>query len=298
MEYKKIAWDGISFNVPVAHEVSGIDKKFIQLDDGDKPCIEIRWYKTDNKYNEKNFFRQLTKKVENASGVKIESTVMPASWKEPLSQYDPTAFYWKSDLTMGHGVMFNCPEASQVALIQFIGNDGEKLNTAALSIFESFKFHNDEEKTPWCIYDISALLPGNLNLDSYEFKPGRFNITVKDDLDTISLYRFSPAETILKNKSLGDFARDAFKNEIKSLGLSVAEFEFDSGSTSIFGQDKEPSTTAKTLSKISSRKRPFGRIEIRYLKNSSRITAVLVKSRKPLPADITQNIFENYGIIS
>lgn len=298
MEYKNIAWDGISFDVPAVHEISAIDKNFIQLDDGDKPCIELRWYKIESSYKEKNFFRQLTKKVENASGVKIESTVMPAEWKELLEKYEPTAFYWKSDLTMGHGVMFHCAEASRVALIQFIGNDGKKLNTAANSIFKTFTFHNKNDVTPWNIYDMSVQLPSNLELESYEFIPGKFNITVSDDHETISLYRFSPAETILKEKTLGEFAKDFFKKEIKSLGLSIAEFEFDKGSTSIFGQDKEPSKTAQTLSRLSSKKRPFGRIEIRYNKNSSRIKAVLVKSRKPLEADKTQAIFKNYGIIS
>lgn len=298
MEYKTIAWDGISFEVPAIHEISGIDKKFIQLDDGNRPCIEIRWYKTESTYKEKNFFRQLTKKIENASGVKIESTVMPANWKKPLNKFEPTAFYWKSDFTMGHGVMFHSPKDSQVALIQFIGNDGEKLDNAAVKIFETFSFHNKESNTPWQVYDMSALLPSNLTLDSFEFKPGRFNITVCDDQETIALFRFSPAETILKEKSLGEFAQEIFKKEIKSLGLSIAQFEFETGSTSLFGQDKEPSAAAKTLSKLSSKKRPFGKIEVRHLTNSSRIIAVLVKSRQPIDANKTKLIFENYEIIS
>lgn len=298
MTYKMIAWDGVSFEVPATFEISGIDKKYLQLDDGDKPCIELRWFDAGSSYKEKNFFRQLTKKVESSSGVKIESTVMPSGWKKALEKYEPTAFYWQSDLSMGRGVMFHCPRTSQVALAQFFGKDGEKLDKAAVKLFETFAFHCKDNSIPWKVYDMNASLPGSFKLDFFEFKPGKFNITVSDEQETIGLYRFSPADTILEQKSLGEFAREMFKAQIKSLNLSIAEFQFESGSTCIFGQDREPSGAAKALSKISSRKRPFGRIEIRYENSSSRILAVFIKSRLPIPADKTQSVFENYGIVS
>ena len=81
MDRKNIAWDGISFDVPPVFEVSGIDKRFLQLDNGEQPCIELRWYDAGRTYKEKTYFRQLAKKIESASGLKIESTVLPSSWK-------------------------------------------------------------------------------------------------------------------------------------------------------------------------------------------------------------------------
>ena len=297
MVKKNIAWDGISFEISSKFEVSGIDKKFIQLDNGEHPCIEIRWYNSGKSYKEQNYFRQLAKKIETSSGIKIESSVLPSSWKKPLERFNSTAFYWQSDLSTGRGVMFYCQKSAKVMLIQFIGKAGEELEDAAISIFNSVRFYNTEEFTPWRIYDMEATLPASYKLDSFEFKPGRFKICLCDDTESISLYRISPADTILKERSLGNFSKEFFKKEIAKLNLRIAELEFGEGATCMFGQEKKPSTAKITLSKLSSKQRPFGRIEARYTKDANRIQAVLINSRTSIPESRMQNIFENYSIV-
>jgi hypothetical protein len=297
MDIKNIAWDGISFYVPPEFEVSGIDKKFLQLDNGEQPCIELRWYDAGRTYKEKTYFRQLAKKIESASGLKIESTVLPSSWKKPLKEYNTTAFYWQSDLATGRGVMFYSKEAGKVMLVQFIGKNNEQIDNAAVTIFESLRFSNHEENQCWQIYDMKAILPGTMKIESFEFKPGRFNITLTDNTETVSLYRFSPADVILKDCTLGEFSKTLFADEIKKQSLSIAELEYGEGSTCMFGQEKGPSTAALAISKLSSKRRPYGQIEIRYTQESNRILAVVVKSRQPIPEDRAKNIFKQYEII-
>ncbi|WP_419783826.1 hypothetical protein [Maridesulfovibrio sp.] len=297
MDRKNIAWDGISFDVPHRFEVSGIDKRFLQLDNGEQPCIELRWYDAGRTYKEKTYFRQLAKKIESASGLKIESTVLPSSWKTPLKKYNTTAFYWQSDLATGRGVMFYCNKASKVMLIQFIGKNDEQIDEAAVILFETLQFSNPEKDQCWHIYDMKATLPGSMKLESFEFKPGRFNITLADQTETIGLYRFSPAEIILKEQTLGEFSKKLFDEDIKKMSLSIAELEYGEGSTCMFGQAKGPSTTALALSKFSSKRRPYGQIEIRYTQESNRILAVMVKSRQEIPEDRAKTIFKQYEIL-
>ncbi len=297
MGRKNIAWDGISFDIPSEFEVSGIDKSFIQLDNGEHPCAEIRWYDSGKTYKEQNYFRQLAKKIEAASGIKIESSVLPSTWKKPLERFHSTAFYWQSDLSTGRGVMFYCAKTSNVMLIQFIGKGGEQLDSAATMLFESIKFYNTEEYTPWRIYDMEAKLPISYKLDTFEFKPGRFKIGLCNENESISLYRISPADTILKERSLGEFSQEFFEDDIKRLNLSIAELQFDTGSTCMFGQEKKPSAAKLTMSKLSSKRRPFGQIEARYTKQANRIQAVLICSRATIPEDRMQHIFENYTIV-
>ena len=297
MDRKNISWDGLNFDVPPEFEVSGIDKKFLQLDNGEQPCIELRWYDAGKTYKEKNYFRQLAKKVESASGLKIESSVLPASWKKPLQKFDTTAFYWQSDLSTGRGVMFYCKKAAKVMLVQFIGKNEEQIDAAADMIFNSLPFNNPAEDHCWRIYDIKATLPGKLKLESFEFKPGRFSITLADQIETVTLYRFSPADIILKQRSLGEFSKELFSEEIKNMNLSRAELEYDKGATCMFGQKKSPSTANLALAKLSPKRRPYGQIEIRYTQESNRILAVLVKSRQQIPEDRAQNIFKLYDII-
>ncbi|WP_320175827.1 hypothetical protein [Maridesulfovibrio sp.] len=297
MDFKNIAWDGISFEIPSNFEVSGIDKKFLQLDNGEYPCIELRWYDAGRTYKEKTYFRQLAKKIESASGLKIESTVMPSSWKGPLKKYDTTGFYWQSDLATGRGVMFYCKNAAKVMLVQFIGKCDDQIDDAAVKLFSSLKFHDSDAERIWQIYDMKAALPGSMDLDSFEFKPGRFNITLTDQTETVELFRFSPADVILKDCTLGDFSRELFKEDIKTLGLSIAELEYGKGATCMFGQEKSPSTAKLALAKLNSKRRPYGQIEIRYTQESNRILAVMVKSRQYIPEDRAKNIFRNYEII-
>ncbi|TIH19939.1 hypothetical protein D0S45_00975 [Marinifilum sp. JC120] len=297
MDLKNIAWDGICFDIPSNFEVSGIDKRFLQLDNGEYPCIELRWYDAGKTYKEKTYFRQLAKKIESSSGVKIESTVLPASWKGPLKKYNTTAFYWQSDLATGRGVMFYCKDSAKVMLIQFIGKCDEQIDHAAVTLFNSLNFNNPETEQLWCIYDMKATLPGSMALESFEFKPGRFNICLTDQTETIDLYRFSPADVILKDCTLREFSKELFEDDIKKLGLSIAELEYDKGSTCMYGQVKSPSTTKLALSKLNSKRRPYGQIEIRYTQESNRILAVMVKSRQHIAEDRAKNIFKNYEII-
>lgn len=297
MVKKNIAWDGISFEISSKFEVSGIDKAFIQLDNGEHPCIEIRWYDSGKSYKEQNYFRQLAKKIETSSGIKIEASVLPSSWKKPLDKFNSTAFYWQSDLSTGRGVMFYCQKSAKVMIIQFIGKAGEELEDAAISIFNSIKFYNTEEFTPWQIYDMEAKFPAAYKLDSFEFKPGRFKISLCDGNESITLYRISPANTILQNRSLGDFSKEFFKKDIEKLNLSIAELDFGKGATCMFGQVKKPSAAKITMSRLSSKRRPFGRIEARYTKETNRIQAVLISSRTSIPESRMQSIFENYSIV-
>ena len=297
MDRKNISWDGITFDVPHKFEVSGIDKRFLQLDNGEQPCIELRWYNAGRTYKEKTYFRQLAKKIESSSGLKIESTVLPSSWRSPLKKYNTTAFYWQSDLATGRGVMFYCNKSSKVMLVQFIGKNDEETDEAAVLIFNTLRFNNPEADQCWQIYDMKATLPGSMELESFEFKPGRFNITLADQTETIGLYRFSPADMILKKQTLGEFSQELFAEEIRQMGLSIAELEYGKGSTCMFGQAKGPSTTALALSKLSSKRRPYGQIEIRYTQESNRILAVIVKSRQEIPEDRAKNIFKQYEII-
>ncbi|NDV27298.1 hypothetical protein [Desulfovibrio sp. JC010] len=297
MDRKNIAWDGISFDVPPEFEVSGIDKRFLQLDNGEHPCIELRWYDAGRTYKEKTYFRQLAKKIESASGLKIESTVLPASWKNPLKKYNTTAFYWQSDLATGRGVMFYCKKAGKVMLVQFIGKNDEQIDSAAVMLFESLKFSNPDGDQCWRIYDMKATMPGSMEIESFEFKPGRFSITLSDQTDTVSLYRFSPADVILKDCTLGEFSKKLFDEDIKKMGLSIAELEYGEGSTCMFGQEKGPSTAALALSKLSPKRRPYGQVEIRYTQESNRILAVMVKSRQHIPEDRAKNIFKQYEIV-
>lgn len=297
MDHKRIAWDGISFEIPSNFEVSGIDKKFLQLDNGEHPCIEIRWYDAGKTYKEKTYFRQLAKKIESNSGIEIESTVMPGSWKAPLKKYDSTAFYWQSDLATGRGVMFYNKKAAQIMLIQFINKCDECTDNAAVIFLNSLQFHKGEETTNWRIYDLQATLPAGFNLESYEFKPGRFNITVGDQIETLSLYRFSPADMILKNSTLGEFSEEIFKDEISRLSLSKAELEYDGGATCMYGQKARPSIAKLAISKLSAKNKPYAQIEVRYTHESNRILAVMVCSRQEIPEDRAKSIFNCYEII-
>ncbi|WP_320169566.1 hypothetical protein [Maridesulfovibrio sp.] len=297
MNLKKIAWDGISFDIPSSFEVSGIDKKFLQLDNGEYPCLEIRWYEAGKSYKEKTYFRQLAKKVESASGIKIESTVMPGSWKAPLKEYDATAFYWQSDLSAGRGVMFYCKQAAQVMLVQFIGKCDDCIDNAAIKFFESLRFQNRDEEAVWRIYDMQATMPAEFALDSFEFKPGRFIINLADSNETVSLYRFGPADVILKNTSLSEFSQELFKEDISKLGLSRAELEYETGATCMFGQKNKPSVASLALSKLNGKKRPYAQIEVRYTQESNRILAVKSCSRIEQPEDRVKLIFNHYEII-
>ena len=297
MDRKNIGWDGISFEIPSNFEISGIDKKFLQLDNGEHPCIEMRWYEAGKTYKEKNYFRQLAKKIESSSGIKVESTVLPSSWKKPLTDYNSTAFYWQSDTTSGRGVMFYSASASRIMLVQFINKCDENIDNAATILFETLKFHNTESEIPWHVYDMSATLPSTYELESFEFKPGKFILSVADKNESISLYRFSPANIILKKQSLDTFSKELFKEDITKLGLSIAALEYETGATCMFGQVKRPSTPILALSKISSKRKPYGQIEVRYTEDSNRILAVMVCSRQHLAEDRAKSIFEHYEII-
>ena len=182
-------------------------------------------------------------------------------------------------------------------LVQFIGKNDDQIDNAAVMLFESLKFSNPDEDQLWRIYDMKATLPGSMAIESFEFKPGRFNITLSDQTETIGLYRFSPADIILKENTLGEFSRKLFGEDIKKLGLSIAELEYGEGSTCMFGQEKGPSTTTLALAKLSPKRRPYGQIEIRYTQESNRILAVMIKSRQHIAEDRAKNIFKKYEII-
>ncbi len=84
MDSKTIGWDGISFDIPSKFEVSGIDKRFLQLDNGEQPCIEIRWYEAGKTYKEKHTSVNLLKKLNHLQVLKLNPQSCLVHGKNPL----------------------------------------------------------------------------------------------------------------------------------------------------------------------------------------------------------------------
>ena len=103
------------------------------------------------------------------------------------------------------GVLWRCPECGRAALAQFHHAAGSRPPQEAALVLSTFRDFHQDEPAVWSLFGLRAVLPGELTLKRHLFAPGRAELTFQGDGDLIGLWRWGPADVLLKNGDLADF---------------------------------------------------------------------------------------------
>jgi len=225
-------------------------------------------------------------------GAAFQETALSAKWRAAVSGFDAAAFQWDAGVERSTGVLLYCPTCRTASLIQFLERPGtDPMARRAARVLASFRDHRSDGRVEWALFDIRALLPQGFRLGRCRFEAGRFVLEFKARGRRLTLFRWAPAEALLQNRSLADFAETvAGESNLSLRSLTIA------GRPTIEGRDPPPAGPGARL-RMRLGMSWFRRLRLWCVAERNRILGVRLEGRRPIDDPDMHTVSGGYGLV-
>jgi hypothetical protein len=199
------AWNGVRFDAPAAWEIARIGRRHLLLEDSEKPVLEIKWNLVKGNFSLDRQLRRLAAGHDRTLRKRLAREPLPGSWSRALHRFQSAGFSWQTEALGGRGAVIHCPRCGTATLVQFYHAAASPADTAAERLLTSFRDHSEEPTTAWSVFDIRAEVPRRFDLKSFRFNVGAYELCFAARGGRLCLYRWSPADALLKNSDLQAF---------------------------------------------------------------------------------------------
>lgn len=288
--WKTIAWNGARFAVPGDWDPARVGRRHLLLESAPGPVMEVKWAAVPGRFSAGRHLRKLARQVGRNGGV-FRETALPALWRPCVAGFDATGFQWDAGAERAAGVLLYCPTCRTASMIQFLERPGADIIIAtAARVLASFRDHRSDGRIAWALYDVAANLPDRFVLDRCRFEAGRFVLEFKGPGRRLTLYRWAPADVLLQNRSLAEFAQTAAGgNGLVFRSSTVA------GHPAVDGTDPMPAGCAGRW-RVRLGLARFRRLRLWRMAGRNRILGVWLESLRPIQDPEMQVVSDTYGM--
>ncbi len=288
--WKTIAWNGVRFTVPGDWDPARVGRRHLLLESAPGPVMEVKWAAVKGRFSGGRHLRKLARRVGRNGGV-FRETALPAKWRTSVAGFEAEGFQWDAGTERSSGVLLYCPACRIASMIQFLERPGADITTSnAARVLASFQDHRSDDRTAWALYDMVALLPDSFALERCRFEAGRFVLEFNGPVGRLTLYRWAPAEVLLQNRNLADFAQTVAGGK----GLSFRSFTVH-GHPAVDGGDPLPVGPGGRLRARLGLGR-FRRLRLWRVAGRNRILGVRLEGRRPIEDPEMQVVSDAYGM--
>lgn len=200
--WQSIAWSGIAFEAPGNWHIGKIGEKYLMLDDGSQPALDVQWGSVSTKFDAHDYLHQLNSRVAavytEQQGLFTQRMALPPTWQEALRGFEVHAFMWWETGCGGKGVVVYCPHCHTASMIRFYHAHGARFKqTVALRLLSSFRDHREDDTCIWSLYDVRARLPRHWQIKQFRFQPAKYELVFSSAQKNLTLYRWKAPQTTL-----------------------------------------------------------------------------------------------------
>ena len=219
--WQEIGWNGLFLTLPASWQPTVIYPDYLFFEQEGKPVLEIKWQQIHGRFSAEKILRQIKGTLKKQ--IRLEKWDIPQDIQLLLASYTFSGFQFQHEDNCRHGLVLFCPECRRTALLQwYIDPTAEK--TTLTRILESFHDHPEGPDQLWSMYDVQAHVPVEVTLLSHEFLPGRYTLNFDFKGTAITMYRFKPAQVLLKGKNIGEFGKSLLNRPPVSEGNGRASW--------------------------------------------------------------------------
>lgn len=206
---KPFAWAGIALTIPKEWETSQLDHGYALLEYQYRPVLELKTATIRGRFSFQRHLKQLARSGHKRSSPQLKLTSRPPAWPQFPANAEVQTFTWQGAHIGGQGLLVYCHHCHRATLIQFFAH-GDGGRDAIPRVLASFKDHDTQPAPTLAVYDIQATLPERFSLTRFQFDAGRFELVYGHSRETVTLWRWSPANVILERcgKKLDRVVRD------------------------------------------------------------------------------------------
>jgi len=194
---KPFAWAGLALSIPKEWETSQLDHGYALLEYQYRPVLELKTATIRGRFAFQRHLKQLARPNHKRPAPLLELTAWPPAWPVFPATAEVQTFSWQGAHIGGQGLLVYCHHCHRATLIQFFehGDGGRDVIPRVLA---SFKDHDIQPAPTLAVYDIQATLPERFTLARFQFDAGCFEVVFGHSRETVTLWRWSPADVILE----------------------------------------------------------------------------------------------------
>lgn len=284
IKLRQVGWNGILLTVPGTWEVHLGGDNHLIIEEDFSPILEIRWKKVRKKSG--NLSLSIIKQIEKTVTALRELT-LPSEWSFLKDRYDVTCYGKSNNLPFNTAVCV-CKKCQSPLLFQ-LSHQTKETETLLVDCMKSLSCQCASDKPDfWALQDFQLQLPSTYSLMDYSFAPGLTRITFRGPHCTLHTCKLGPADARLARQPLDDILRNL-------ADVPDLQVQFDNDGKFCRGYRKP--SIGRQLTLRFKRKKPFIRAEIHHITPSNRLLAIVLESLRPIPAEISNSICNNYEII-
>ena len=292
-EWREIAWNSIRFNAPADWDIGKIDLRYLLLESNHRPAFEIKWAPVKGRFSHKRHLRRLSAGQNRQLRKTFKVIPISNQWRDALTRFEATGFEWQGTSTSAQGVILYCKTCHTATLLQFFNpTDVSSPTTTITRLLTSFTDHESDQWRQWSVFDIHAAVPTIYSLARFRFHAGEFRLEFICKPQRLTLFRWSPAATLVPDGDLERFARSSgFISETSRLSIHT-ENPF-----AITGAMPHQNDVFYRIMCRLKRQIPFGRFRLWYLNEQNRLLGVRMTSKRPIDVEGFQTICQNYHVV-
>lgn len=288
--WKTIAWNGVCLTVPADWDPARVGRRHLLLASEPGPVMEIKWAAVKGRFSGRRQLRKLSRQV-GRKGVVFQEAALPEKWRTPVAEFDAEGFQWDAGNERAAGVLLYCPVCHTASMIQFLERPGaDVIAPNAARVLSSFRDHRTDGRIAWALYDMAALLPDYFVLGRHRFDAGRFVLNFNGRGRRLALYRWAPAEALLQNRHLADFAQTLAGGRDLAFRSTTIR-----GVPAVDGGDPRPAGPGGRL-RVRLGMGWFRRLCLWHVAERNRILGIRLEGRRPIEALEMQAVSDGYGM--
>ncbi|MCZ6678174.1 MAG: hypothetical protein O7E52_13085 [Candidatus Poribacteria bacterium] len=269
MEWTTFGWSGITVEIPVDWELSGLsgDEKsgYLRLDDSEMPRLELKWSEAKRKKPDlqgvlDEYFKLVRKNYKRKDAhLHIQRDVKLIKDEQFFEGREVVFFSWKGEYRAS-GVIFHCQTCKRITIVQVMGHLKENIRATTIQILESIQDHPTGQATLWSAYQLNVEVPRRYRLDKHKLLSGYLLFSFVDGSRRVSIERYGIADVVLKEHDLESWFRSKYAKAIRGYGFSIESSSDDSDERlALIGEqtrliDHVPMAPALMIDKVMRRK--------------------------------------------
>jgi len=219
METKRLGWNEISLDIPLAWEVEQLDKTYVLLAEDKVPKAEIKWSCLPRGGALDVHLKRFIKKARRKLGIVIVEESSPDYFLPSQKGFEFFFFSWSGDNLNGYGVIIFCRHCRKISLLRFFLDLPPASGGLAPGLIASFSDHPRDRDVDWDIFGMKFSTPREFLLQEFDFRPGAFTLSFSHGRRYLKLFSWGPATFLLSKTDLNGFARQRMP-EIQGLAVS------------------------------------------------------------------------------
>jgi hypothetical protein len=238
-KWHRLGWQGIELTVPEEWNLGGIgggqEEGYLRIQDAEMARVELKWATStgfvDIDAAVDGYLKKIRQDQKQSKDMEIDTDASVVS-KRKMRKKVLRGFSWRSDMH-GLGAAWYCADCKRTFIAQVLTKPEEDGPALAERVLAGIKDHPTGGWLRWATYNFDAQVPEDFSLTARKLMAGHIQLTFKRDVaartarsimlqnlvvpEELTLARWGMAGTMLKNKTLQQWAADEMGTRLKRI---------------------------------------------------------------------------------